>query len=158
MCILFVLISTQVHAEMFGFLKKQDFVLSAPVEGVLLSDGKPQAGVEVSRSLKYGKEYVDTSVTDDSGRFSFPKKVIRTSKPNNMFDNESLHQHIYIENGTPEGIIVWYAIISLTPDSKTLVKLLGNLVCDIAKEAQTYDIPIAENKGHTFTIYTTCKL
>lgn len=155
---LILFMTTQAYADMFGFFKKQDYVLSAPVGGVLLSDGKPQAGVEVLRSLTYGKEYVDKSVTDNRGHFSFPEKVIRTAKPANMFDNESVHQHIYIDNGTPEGIIVWYSIITLHPDSKTLVELLGSLVCDIAQEPQTYDIPIAENKGHTFTIYTTCKL
>lgn len=152
------LISTQAYADMFGFLKKQDYVLSAPVKGVLLKGGNPQSGVEVLRSLTYGKEYVDKSVTDEVGRFSFPKKIIRTSKPSNMFDNESVHQHIYIDNGTLEGVIVWYSIIYLNPDSQTLIELLSSLECDIAQEPQTYDIPIAENNGHTFTIYTTCKL
>ncbi len=154
----FIFLSLHVRADMFGFLKKQDYVLSAPIKGVLLSDGKPQVGVEVVRSLTYGKEYIDKYVTDSDGRFSFPEKVIRTAKPNNMFDNTSVHQHVYIDNGTAEGIVVWYAIISLFPNSKTLVKLLGNLICDIAKEPQTYDIPIAEDKSHTFTIYTTCQL
>ncbi|MDQ9090423.1 hypothetical protein RC083_02310 [Pseudoalteromonas haloplanktis] len=155
---LILLMTMQAYADMFGFFQKQDYVLSAPVKGVLLSDGKPQAGVEVLRSLTYSKEYIDKSVTDHYGRFSFPEKVIRTAKPSNMFDNESVHQHIYIDDGTPEGVIIWYSIISLNPDSQTLVKLLGNLVCDIAQEPHTYDIPIAENKGQSFTIYTTCKL
>ena len=150
--------TTQACADMFGFFNKQDFVLSASVKGQLLDDGQPVANTKVTRTLIYGDEYIDEATTDSDGYFSFPKKAIKTSKPSNMFDNESLIQHIYLENGTPEGIVLWYVTVSLHEESSTLTELLTSLVCDISKEPQTYDLPIKEAPEHVFTIYTTCKI
>lgn len=42
--ILILFTTTQVFANMFGFFSKEDFVLSAPVEGRLLFDEQPVAG------------------------------------------------------------------------------------------------------------------
>jgi len=156
---LFVLFTTtQVFANMFGFFNKSDFILSAPVKGQLFDDGKPVANTKVMRSLTYGDEYIDETVTDEQGYFTFSEKTIKTSKPANMFDNDSLVQHIYLENGTPEGIVLWYTLVSLHENSQTLKRLLADLECDISKEPETYDIPIEEDTSHTFAIYTSCKL
>ena len=143
---------------MFGFFDKQEFVLSAPVKGQLLKKGLPVADTKVVRSLTYGDEYIDEAITDSNGDFSFAKKIIKTSKPSNMFDNGSLIQHIYIENGTPEGIVLWGVRVTLHEQSNTLKRLLAILVCEISKEPQTFDIPIEEDTSHTFAIYTSCKL
>ncbi len=156
--IIIIFTTTQACADMFGFFNKQDFILSAPVKGQLLDDGQPVANTKVTRTLIYGDEYIDEATTDSDGHFSFPKKAIKTSKPSNMFDNESLIQHIYLENGTPEGIVLWYVTVSLHEESGTLTELLTSLVCDISKEPQTYDLPIKEAPEHVFTIYTTCKI
>lgn len=156
--IIFSITTTQACADMFGFFNKQDFVLSAPVKGQLLDKGQPVANTKVVRALTYGDEYKDEAITDDNGFFNFKAKTIRTSKPSNMFDNESLHQHIYLENGTPEGVVLWYTIVSMHEKSDTLKNLLANLECDIAKAPQTYDIPIEEAPEHFFTIYGACKI
>ena len=37
-----------------------------------------------------------------------------------MFDNESLVQHVYLENGTPEGVVLWYITVSMHEGSDTL--------------------------------------
>lgn len=71
-----------------------------------------------------------------------------------MFDNGSLIQHIYIENGTPEGVVLWSVRVTLYEQSNTLKRLLANLVCEISKEPQAFDIPIEEDTSHTFAIYT----
>ena len=91
-------------------------------------------------------------------RNGYSEKTIKTSKPANMFDNDLLVQHIYLENGTPEGIVLWYTLVSLHENSQTLKRLLADLECDISKEPETYDIPIEEDTSHTFAIYTSCKL
>ena len=156
--ILFSITSTQACADMFGFFNKQDYVLSAPVKGQLLDKGQPVANTKVVRALTYGDEYKDEAITDDNGFFTFKAKTIKTGKPSNMFDNESLHQHIYLENGTPEGVVLWYVIVSIHEDSETLERLLADLECDIAEEPQTYDIPIEEAPEHFFTIYGACKI
>ncbi len=145
--------TTQACADMFGFFNKQDFVLSASVKGQLLDKGQPVANTKVVRALTYGDEYKDEAITDNNGFFNFKAKTIRTSKPSNMFDNESLHQHIYLENGTPEGVVLWYTIVSIHEDSETLERLLSDLQCDTATEPQTYDILIEEAPEHSFTIY-----
>lgn len=156
--ILFSITSTQACADMFGFFNKQDFVLSAPVKGQLLDKGQPVANTKVVRSLTYGDEYKDEAITDDNGFFTFTEKSIKTSKPANMFGNESLVQHVYLENGTPEGVVLWYTTVSMYEGSDTLKNLLANLECDIAEEPQTYDIPIEEAPEHFFTIYGACKI
>ena len=156
--ILFLLFPIQGCADMFGFFNKQEFYLSAPVKGQLLDNGQPVANTKVMRSLTYGDEYVDETTTDEQGYFTFTEKTIKTGKPSNMFDNDSLVQHIYLENGTPEGIVLWYTLVSIHEDSDTLKALLAHLECDIGQEPQTYDIPIKEDTSHTFAIYTSCKL
>ncbi|MBH0059265.1 hypothetical protein I6F65_20190 [Pseudoalteromonas sp. SWXJZ94C] len=148
----------QAFANMFGFFDKQEFVLSAPVKGQLLNEGQPVADTKVIRSLTYGDEYLDETITDSNGNFSFAEKIIKTSKPSNMFDNGSLIQHIYLENGTPEGVVLWAVRVTLHEQSNTLKRLLANLVCEISKEPQTFDIPIEEDTSHTYAIYTSCKL
>ena len=156
--ILFSITTTQVCANMFGFLNKQNFVLSPPIKGQLLDKGQPVANTKVVRLLTYGDEYKDETITDGNGFFNFKAKTIRTSKPSNMFDNESLHKHIYLENGTPEGVVLWYLIVSIHGDSETLKRLLSDLQCDIGKELKTYDIPIQEAPEHFFTIYGACEI
>ncbi|WP_377110467.1 DUF6795 domain-containing protein [Pseudoalteromonas sp. R86517] len=150
--------TSQACADMFGFFNKQEFYLSAPVKGQILDNGQPVANTKVMRSLTYGDEYVDETTTDEQGYFTFTEKTIKTGKPSNMFDNDSLVQHIYLENGTPEGIVLWYTLVSIHEDSDTLKALLAHLECDIGQEPQTYDIPIKEDTSHTFAIYTSCKL
>ena len=66
-------------------------MLSAPVEGRLLLDEQPVAGKKVFRRLNYGDEYIDEVTTSSDGRFSFPKKVIKTSKPSNMLTTNLLY-------------------------------------------------------------------
>ncbi|GAA78136.1 MULTISPECIES: DUF6795 domain-containing protein [Pseudoalteromonas] len=150
--------TTQAFADMFGFSKKQDFTLSVPISGQLLNDGKPLANITIFKSFTFGDEYLDETTSDDNGNFSFPERVIKTSKPANMFDNGSLIQHIYIKKDNSKDIVLWFARIGLHKQSKTLNEYLNNLVCDIAKEPQTYDIPVVEDKEHVFTVYTACKI
>ena len=150
--------TSQACADMFGFFKKHDFVLSVPINGQLLEDGKPLANVTVFKSFTFGDEYLDETTSDENGYFSFSEKVIKTSKPSNMFDNGSLIQHIYIKSDNAQDKVIWFARLGLHKQSATLNGYLNNLMCDIAKEPQTYDIPIIEDKQHVFTVYTTCKI
>lgn len=150
--------TSQACADMLGFFKKHDFILSAPIKGHLLDNGQPVANTKVMRSLTYGDEYVDETITDEQGYFTFTEKTIKTGKPSNMFDNESLVQHVYLENGTPEGVVLWYTTVSMHENSNTLQTLLAELECDIGKEPKTSDIPIEEAPEHVFTVYGACKI
>jgi len=150
--------TTQACADMFGFFNKQDFVLSAPVKGQLLDKGQPVANTKVVRALTYGDEYIDEVTTSSDGRFSFPKKVIKTSKPSNMFDNESVIQHIYTLDENAKEVTIWAVRLFPYEHKDTLTEYLSNLVCDIANEPETFDIAAKNDKQHTFAVFTTCKL
>ena len=76
--LLILFTTTQVFANMFGFFSKEEFELSAPVEGRLLYEEQPVAGKKVFRKLNYGDDYIDEVTTGTDGRFSFPEKVIKT--------------------------------------------------------------------------------
>ena len=152
------LVSTLVFADMFGFLKKQDVVLSREVHGLLLDNGQPLSNIKVFRVLTYGEEHLDQVVTDENGHFYFPDKIIRSSKPSQMFFNSSLNQHIYAKTDNDDELVLWYARITQAEDSETLTELLSHLVCDIANDAKTYDIPSKEDPSQLFVIYTQCKL
>ena len=149
---------SQAFVNTFGLFNKDDFLLSAPIKGVLLDNGVPVVNTKVIRSLTYGDEYIDETITNDDGFFAFDEKRIHTSKKSNIFDNDALIQHVYLENGTPEGIVLWYAGISIYENSETLRELLNGLRCDVAKKPHTYDVPIKEALDHYFTIYGACEL
>jgi hypothetical protein len=156
--LLILFTTTQVFANMFGFFSKEEFELSAPVEGHLLYEEQPVAGKKVFRKLNYGDDYIDEVTTGTDGRFSFPEKVIKTSKPSNMFDNESVIQHIYTLDENAEEVTIWAVRVFPYEHKDTLTEYLNDLVCDIAHEPQTYDIAAKEDKQHTFAVFTTCKL
>ena len=73
--ILILFTTTQVFANMFGFLNKQNFVLSPPIKGQLLDKGQPVANTKVVRLLTYGDEYKDETITDGNGFFNFKAKT-----------------------------------------------------------------------------------
>lgn len=150
-------LSTQVFANMFSFSKKQDVTLSHAVQGRLLKGGEPLKNVTVHRTLTYGKDYVDDVETNHEGYFSFPEKVIQSSKPSKMFDNDSVVQHIYIQHDGEE-VTLWAVAPSYHESSNTLARNLKQLICDLDREAKTYDLPIEEYPQDTFAIFTMCKL
>ncbi len=155
--ILFLLFPIQGCADMFGFFNKQDVTLSLQIKGRLLKNGKPQAGVNITRELIYGDSYIDKVITDSNGEFYFKNKTIRSSNPSNMFFNSSLLQSIYIGNNQDEDSILWYATIQFTEEQALLSDILNNFKCELGEEAITYDIPI-KNSGQFYTVYTRCKL
>lgn len=69
--------------DMFGWFKKQDVFLSSAVKGVVTENGKPVANLEIIRKLIYTDEKVhrDVAITDSTGHFYFPEKIIRSSLP-----------------------------------------------------------------------------
>lgn len=61
---------------MFGKRQKQTYVISSPMEGTLMKDGKPLANTKIIRHLWRNAredEMLDQEfITDDHGRFSLP--------------------------------------------------------------------------------------
>lgn len=148
-----------VGVDMFGwFKKKEDVLLSSPVQGQLLDGNKPLSNITVTREIVYGKEYIDTATTDDNGYFQFTKKAIKSNKPNNMFDNDSIRQNIFIKINN-EDIHLWVVRVFLTPaNDTTLTRNLNNLICDINTPPKTYYLLASEHETEEFPIYTICNI
>ena len=145
---------------MFGFLKKDIFLLSPSVNGQLFDNGKPLINVTVFRSMTYGQEYLDRAVTDSQGYFSFPERKINTSKPNRMFDNDNLTQHFYLNRGDSELFTILLATYFNydAENSLSVSQLFSGLRCEILNSANTYDIPTMENIEHLIVVYTRCNM
>ncbi|WP_404339078.1 DUF6795 domain-containing protein [Pseudoalteromonas mariniglutinosa] len=99
-------------ADMFSwFRKKKEVFLSPEVNGVVTDNGTPVANLEIIRALTYidGVERRDTVVTDEDGRFHFPKKTIFSSIPNKLISEDRVHQKIVIEQDDNSIIGLWGA-------------------------------------------------
>ncbi|MFT6909756.1 MAG: hypothetical protein ACJAS1_006483 [Oleiphilaceae bacterium] len=60
---------------LFGKKEEEKYVISSPLEGVLVKDGKPLPRTKITRYLSwtgYEGEKVDEFFTDDHGRFTIP--------------------------------------------------------------------------------------
>ncbi|MBP9779294.1 hypothetical protein KBD33_01570 [Candidatus Gracilibacteria bacterium] len=60
------------------------FYLSSPIEGTILSNGKPVANTKIVRTSISGwfdgsTKYTEETTTDENGKFSFPVRVARFS-------------------------------------------------------------------------------
>ena len=147
-----------VGVDMFGWFKREEVLLSSPVQGQLLDGDKPLSGITVTRELTYGKEYTDTAVTDSNGNFSFPNKMIKSNKPNQMFDNDSIDHNIFISHKN-KSLILWTVRLSHNPANDTgLVRNLNNLICNINIPAKIYFLPIEKEKTRSFSIYSMCNI
>lgn len=145
-------------ADMFAWFKKQKVILSSSVSGRIIDGNKPLQGIIVYRDLTYGKNYKDTAITDRNGQFTFPGKVINSSKPNNMLDNDPIQQNLYIKK-QGEKLTLWGGyFFSISPENKAIRGYLSNLFCDINNAHKTYDIPIKSSTDHELSIYSLCNL
>jgi len=60
---------------LFGKDEKEKYVISSPLDGILVRDGKPLANTKIIRRLRWNgndEGVVDEFITDDKGYFSIP--------------------------------------------------------------------------------------
>ncbi|MCL1150068.1 DUF6795 domain-containing protein [Shewanella ulleungensis] len=92
----------------FGFMKRYEVELSAPVKGRITHNGIPVSGMEIIRELSYGgydkgKPIIDYALTDTNGEFSFNEVKVKSNAPGNIFgQNARLKQHIFIKKDRDE--------------------------------------------------------
>lgn len=92
----------------FGFLKRYEVELSAPVKGRITNNGIPVSGMEIVRELSYGgynkgEPVIDYALTDINGEFSFNEVKVKSNAPGNIFgQNARLKQHIFIKKDRDE--------------------------------------------------------
>jgi len=135
--LMFPIISQGVN--MFGWFKKQDVFLSSEVNGVVTENGKPVVNLEVIRKLIYTDEKVrrDVATTDSTGRFYFPKKVIRSSIPSKPLSHNSVSQEIFIDR---EGTLIpfWVANQRGYKEVPEFTKKLAFLDCELTNKRVSF--------------------
>lgn len=127
-------------------LLKKTVLLSPEINGRLVNAGVPLAGQTVMRYLNYDNSYEDEAVTDSDGRFHFDPVSIKSSRPNNPFDETRIFQLLIITIEDKE-IALWGHTREI-PDRKGIplidTKLL-NAEFDLAqKDAQYFFIDPAD--------------
>ena len=150
--------SMEAVTSMFGILKVYDVHLSPEVRGRITHDGKPMAGLEVFRELTYGsdKSIIESMLTDDEGRFSFPEKNIRSRKPGNMLATTPIRQIVDLEY-KGERKILWYTtdfdIIPIHGKSQRL----EHLNCDLSNSEEVHKFESLELSDHTYMVSSICR-
>lgn len=156
--ILFTL-PTEATANMFGFFKKKyDIHLSPEVRGSIKLNGKPMAGLLVSREVAYIRDYekTETTVTDEQGQFSFPERSTRSTKPGSMFHEPSLLNIVKVTYGDQEYQLWWDISSSIEPAKGKSEKLL-QLNCDLKDSLEDIEFENIEDPRWPHLIASICR-
>ncbi|MAD74046.1 MAG: hypothetical protein CML20_04480 [Rheinheimera sp.] len=140
---------------MFDWLKKHDVHLSPAIQGTVLMDGMPLAGVRVSRELHYDQEYVDTTRSDDNGNFSFPAKTIRSSKPGTL--QELRTRQVIVVHHQQQTYLLWYLTTSSIKPQQAIVQRLAALNCELSNDEQEQVFPNVENPDFPHSTFSICR-
>lgn len=154
--LIFLTFSLQVNADMFDWLKKSDVHLSPEVKGNITFNGQPVANVNVYRELTYHKEYLDHSLTNSEGGFSFPEKTIRSRRPGSAFDTAK-RQVLYVDYNN-QRYLLWYFSTLNAGAAATLSEKMQHLNCELTQPEQTYELPNQEFPEHPHGVTGVCSL
>jgi len=156
--ILFTL-PTEATASMFGFFKKKyDIHLSPEVHGSIKLNGKPMAGLLVSRELAYIRDYEKTeiAITDEQGQFSFPERSTQSTKPDSMFHEPSLLNVVKVTYEDKEYQLWWDISSSIEPAKGKSEKLL-QLNCDLKDSLEDIEFENIEDPRWPHLIASICR-
>tara|TARA_R110002126_G_scaffold38317_16_gene114480 strand:+ start:3773 stop:4306 length:534 start_codon:yes stop_codon:yes gene_type:complete len=145
----------QVMANMFDWFKKYDVHLSPVVQGKVLLNGKPVAGVKISRELHYDQEYVDTTSSDATGSFSFPAKSIRSRKPGSL--QELRTRQVIVVHYQQQTYLLWYLTTSSITPQQAIVQRLAALNCELSDDEQEQIFPNIENPDFPHSTFSICR-
>ncbi len=134
----------------FGKKEEKNYVISSPLEGVLVSDGKPLANTKIIRRLRWnGNEegIFDEFVTDDNGYFDIPihEEFLALGKLTEFVGTITL----YVDSINDDNFFYHTSKRSAEIYSDIKEPLL-ELVCDMAQEEALVDIS-------RVGIYSRCK-
>ncbi|TVP57595.1 MAG: hypothetical protein EA349_06180 [Halomonadaceae bacterium] len=141
---------------MFWILKRYDVHLSPEVHGQIMQQGKPQAGINVFRSLTYGKENIEKTTTDAQGKFHFQEKWIRSRIPGRLLDETRNRQIIYAETGG-EKFVLWYAVTDSIEPELTVKNKLASMHCDLDTPEKQQHFVRHEHPSFTHNISSICR-
>jgi len=124
----------------FGKKEEKSYVISSPLEGILVKDGKPLVNTKIIRRLRWnGNEegVVDEHITDETGYFSLPvyEEVLSLSAMTEFVGSVELFAIEESDNN-----FFWYSP-KRTKDlySETNGPLTG-VICDINNEEERVDV------------------
>ena len=147
----------EAFSGMFWFMKKHEIHLSPEVQGQLLKYGEPVEGAPIFRELFYdGDHWEDQAITDSSGRFHFPEKIIRSSAPGRPLAEPRNVQVITVD-WEDETYLLWHVAVDAIGPSATLERLLQNLNCDLTTPEVTHHFPNTEHPDFTHDIGSICR-
>lgn len=154
----FVNLTIQVNASMFGFFKKYDVHLSPVVQGQINLNGHPVPNQKVIRSLTYGDdaEQIEEVMTDQNGKFYFPDKNIRSSRPGSMFDESTVRQIVLIERDNKKYLL-WYSDTFGIKPAEAISERLSALICDLNNSEETFEFPSIEHAKLNHFTYSICR-
>ncbi|CAM3666923.1 carboxypeptidase-like regulatory domain-containing protein [Rheinheimera salexigens] len=152
--VLFIVLSQQVNADMFGWLKKTELELSPEIKGVVTQDGKPVAGAKVLRLLTYSdKEFNDSTTTDEHGRFYLPTKKVKL-KVSPMFDTWA-SQILEVEYADKK-IEIWSAGATSVLDYDSIKQLLSGIKCELSAPVIRLGIPRQSPESPLLWMVSSC--
>jgi hypothetical protein len=134
--------------DMFSwFRKKKEVFLSPEVNGIVTENGAPIANLEIIRSLMYLDEIDrrDTAITDEDGRFHFPKKTIFSSIPNKLIVENRISQEIFIRNDDNK-IELWSANKSGIKEIPEYTNKLAFINCEVTNKLVRFEFKNYNNE------------
>ncbi len=149
-------LSSQVNANMFDWLKKYDVHLSPAINGTITYNGQPVTQLKVYRELTYHREFLDHTLTDGEGNFSFAAKSIRSRRPGSAFDTAK-RQVLYVDHNN-QRYLLWYYSTLNAGAAATLTGKLQQLNCELTQPEKTYELPNQEFPEHPHGVTGVCSL
>ena len=152
--VLFIVLSQQVNADMFGWFKKDELELSPKIKGTVTLHGKPIAGAKIIRTLTYSdKKFNDNTITDEQGQFQLPVKKVKM-RTSSMFDT-AVTQSIDVVHGN-KLTNIWTAGTTNTLDYDSIHKLLSDMKCELTSPEMRLEIPSATPQSPTLGVASIC--
>lgn len=127
------------NAGELPMLLKKTVLLSPEIKGRLVNAGVPLAGQKITRYLDYDTPLYDHATTDSHGRFHFESVSIKSSLPNNPFDETRIFQALTVTIDHQE-LDLWGHTREIE-DRKGIPIIdskLANAEFDIAQDAAQY--------------------
>lgn len=136
---------------MFWPFKRYDVEMSPPVAGRITEDGRPIAGITVTRVLYYqgykdAQDQVHSVVTDEDGRFKFKSMTVRSRYPGDIFgQNFPVVQRVAVSMGSQEHYL--WATSKWVEPLPTISRLLSELECDLKSPEYHHEIDLRSEGG-----------
>lgn len=154
--IFLLLLASEGAADMFGWFKRYDVLLTPEIEGRISLDGHPLKGVKVFREVTYDKVHLDSQLTDEEGVFRFSDLSTKSSTPGKPFDEQRLRQ-VLVAEYRGKDYLLWYYVTARLTGEVVIKDKLRSLSCDLTSEEVSHHFTMAENPHFTHNISSICR-